>query len=138
MRGSRVRCWGAGSGPLPSQKHISRHALKTVVQYILFCPSQFGRAGGGIGASRGVFVLALLELPVPLRWYRCSCSTPSGLTGNVGVFGFRVSGAEGSAGTSDQVMEVGAGALSDERAWETVSEAAVCILDRMARALRRL
>lgn len=70
MRGSRVRCWGAGSGPLPSQKYVSQHALKTVFQYILFRPSQFGRAGGCIGASRGVFVLALLELPVPLRWYR--------------------------------------------------------------------
>lgn len=51
---------------------------------------------------------------------------------------FRVTGAGGSAGTSDRLMEAGGGALSDERVWETVSEAAVCIRDRMARALRRL
>lgn len=38
------------------------------IQYIPFRPSQVGRVGGGIWASRGVFVLALFELPVPLLW----------------------------------------------------------------------
>lgn len=33
--------------------------------------------------------LDIFELPVPLRWYRCSCSTPSGLKGNEGVLGVR-------------------------------------------------
>jgi hypothetical protein len=56
----------------------------------------------------------------------------------VGDLGCRVTRAEGNVEVLDRDIETGGGALSDDRAWETVSEAAVCIRDFMARALRRL
>lgn len=56
----------------------------------------------------------------------------------MGVLGCRVTGAGGNDEVLDRGIETGGGALSDDSAWETVSEAAVCIRDFMARALRRL
>lgn len=86
------------------------------IQYIPVRPSQIGRVGGGIWDSRGVFVLVLFELHVPLLWCRWSCSTPSLSTGNVGVLGCRVFDAGGTGEVLSRGTGPGRGAFMDERA----------------------
>lgn len=67
MRGSRVRCWGAGSGPLPSQKHISRNTLDTVGLWsntYYFAHPNLAEQGAALG---------LREVSASWHFWNCQC-----------------------------------------------------------------